>query len=410
MKTHVCYFLGFLTVALAAQGAEFTDSAEIHFRQSVGVIEPDFKDNKARLDSLAAALNRPASKRILSVKVVGSASPEGTVAINRSLSERRAEAIFDYYGLNDSLTTFDFIGRDWAGLTEMVLADESTPERDSVLSLLGEINNSLASGVPDSNLNVQRLKSIGNGEAYRYMFKRMFPALRFSKIYINSEPALKGGIVAPGLLFADIQVDCPTPRVALRPLTPRKPFYMALKTNLLYDAAAIPNIGAEFYAGKNWSVIGNWAYGWWDKDRTHRYWRAYGGELGVRRWFGKAAEAKPLTGHHLGLVAGVFTYDFELGGKGYMGGKPGHSLWDRCLVTGGVEYGYSLPIAHRLNLDFSIALGYAGGKVVEYTPRGGQYVWERTKHVNWFGPTKAEIALVWLIGHGNTNSKKGGIR
>ncbi|MCD8273384.1 MAG: DUF3575 domain-containing protein, partial [Alistipes sp.] len=29
---------------------------------------------------------------------------------------------------------------------------------------------------------------------------------------------------------------------------------------------------------------------------------------------------------------------------------------------------------------------------------------------HWFGPTKAEISLVWLLGRGNYNEKKGGAR
>ena len=38
------------------------------------------------------------------------------------------------------------------------------------------------------------------------------------------------------------------------------------------------------------------------------------------------------------------------------------------------------------------------------------YVWQATKERHWFGPTKAEISLVWLIGRGNFNKGKGGRR
>ena len=37
----------------------------------------------------------------------------------------------------------------------------------------------------------------------------------------------------------------------------KRPFCMAVKTNLLYDAVLIPDIGVEFCLGKNWSVAGN---------------------------------------------------------------------------------------------------------------------------------------------------------
>ncbi len=183
---------------------------------------------------------------------------------------------------------------------------------------------------------------------------------------------------------------------------------MALKTNMLYDALAVPNIGAEFYVGRNWSVVGNWMYAWWSKDSAHRYWRIYGGDIAVRRWFGKAAGEKPLTGHHLGLYGGVVTYDFEFGGTGYMGGIPGGTLWDRCQYVAGIEYGYSLPIARRLNIDFTIGLGYRQGKRVKYEAGQKWYVWKSTVMERWIGPTKAEVSLVWLIGRGNENARKGG--
>ena len=41
-------------------------------------------------------------------------------------------------------------------------------------------------------------------------------------------------------------------------------------------------------------------------------------------------------------------------------------------------------------------------------PLDGHYVWQTTKKRRWFGPTKAGISLVWLIGRGNYNEKKGG--
>ena len=82
----------------------------------------------------------------------------------------------------------------------------------------------------------------------------------------------------------------------------RKPFYMSLKTNLLYDVALVPNIGAEFYLGRGWSLGGNWMYAWWNSKKRHNYWRLYGGELEIRKYFGRRAAEKPLTGHHLGTL------------------------------------------------------------------------------------------------------------
>jgi hypothetical protein len=182
----------------------------------------------------------------------------------------------------------------------------------------------------------------------------------------------------------------------------QKPFYMAAKTNMLYDLGIVPNVGVEFYLGKNFSVVGNWMYSWWKSDKAAWYWRTYGGDLAVRYWFGKKAQEKPLQGHHVGLYGQIVTYDFEVGGRGYLG--------DRWSWGAGAEYGYSLPVAKRLNIDFNLGVGYLGGEFKEYLPIDGHYVWQVTKHRHWFGPTKAEISLTWLLGRGNDNEGKGGKR
>ncbi len=162
----------------------------------------------------------------------------------------------------------------------------------------------------------------------------------------------------------------------------------------------------EFDLGKRWTVAANAMYGWWNNDRSHWYWRAYGGDVALRKWLGKAARRKALTGHHVGVYGQIFTYDFETGGRGYMGGKPGGTLWDKMNYVVGAEYGYSLPIARRWNIDFTIGAGYWGGIYHEYLPQDGEYVWQATKKRQWIGPTKAEISLVWLLGKGNCNQGK----
>ena len=77
-----------------------------------------------------------------------------------------------------------------------------------------------------------------------------------------------------------------------------------------------------------------------------------------------------------------------------MGGKPGGTLWEKMNYAVGLEYGYSLPVARRLNLDFVIGLGYWGGEYHTYDPVDDHYVWKETRQRHWFGPTKAEISLV----------------
>lgn len=180
------------------------------------------------------------------------------------------------------------------------------------------------------------------------------------------------------------------------------PVCVALRTNLLCDAAGVPDVGAEcLFKGANVSVVGHWMYAWWGSPRHHHLWRIYGGDIGARYWFGD----KPLTGHHVGSYVGMLTFDFQFGGKGWIAGRPGHSIWDRLMLNAGIEYGYSLPIARSLSLDFSLGLGYMGGTMEKYVVKDGVNTWDSTVKKTWIGPSKVEVTLVWLIG-----AQKGGRR
>ncbi len=184
-----------------------------------------------------------------------------------------------------------------------------------------------------------------------------------------------------------------------------KHFGMLIKTNALYDLALMPNIGLEFGLGKGWSVAGNIAYGWWT-DRSKLYCRVFTSDIVIRRYFGtgadgfygKSGSAAGLTGHHIGIYAGIMTYDFEFGGRGII--CDWRKEWGRYA---GIEYGYSLPVTKKLNIDFTVGIGYAGGRYEEYLPlpidrRGTlHYVWQSSSNLHYFGPTRLEVSLVWTI-------------
>ncbi|MBR5013669.1 MAG: DUF3575 domain-containing protein [Bacteroidales bacterium] len=164
---------------------------------------------------------------------------------------------------------------------------------------------------------------------------------------------------------------------------------IAVKTNLLYDAALVPNIGVEIHLGKGWTAGADWNCAWWSDSDQHRYWRIYGGEIEVRKYFSRKYKNKPLCGHHLGIYSQGFTYDFELGARGFI---------SDFSYGAGLDYGYSLPIAKFLNLDFSLGFGYLGGEYKIYDPDDGCYVWKETRGRQYLGPSKLEISLIWVIG------------
>lgn len=171
---------------------------------------------------------------------------------------------------------------------------------------------------------------------------------------------------------------------------------VAIKSNLLYDAALTPDLGIELSLSRRISVGLESVYAWWSNDRTHRYWRIRGGWLDISWWFGAASRRQRLTGHHVGIYASMHDYDFEFGNKGWQARNPTFGT--------GFTYGYSFRLNGRLCLDLHLRAGYAGGRVTEYIPQCGTYMCVRKFQSSYWGLTGAGVTLVWFPGHDSTNN------
>lgn len=429
---HVILFL----FVCAFINAQMKDSVVIYFSKNSSELDLNLRTNRESVRLILDTLNiftNDSVYRIKSITYSGAASPEGNIAYNERLADRRARSLLryiaDYTTLPDSIQFVKSIGRDWLKLFGFVQQDSNIPQREYVLQVLEDIinNTSVSDGDP-----LLKLMRIGKGLPYKYMYDNIFPLLRATYFDIDYEKIFKAerelleqnkkdldSIVFVELLdtivaerplelpvdttiSAQHQVVQPTDTEQqvdsvseLQDSTFCRPFYMAIKSNMLYDVVMTPNAGIEFYLGAGFSLSANWQYAWWKRDKSAFYWRTYGGDLEVRYWFGKLAKEKPLTGHHVGLYGQMMTYDFEFGGRGILAPK-----WSWAV---GASYGYSLPIHRVLNIDFSAGVGYHTGIYHDYIPIDGEYIWQATKRRRWIGPTKFEVSLVWLIGCDNYN-------
>lgn len=380
---------------IQAFGQESRKEVCIGFPVGNSTLDTAYGNNAARLSEVVSFLEsvkKDSTLELVEVSFCGSASPEGGFAINRELAEKRRNSLERYVRERVSLPD-GIISRPegfiaWERLAELVEVSDMPHKEEAVdvLRNVPEFTYNNKGVLVDSRK--KHLMELQYGRTWHYMHKHFFDQIRNASVIlvtvrqkpvIEEKTVVKEEPVVPAPADTTAVVEKADTIVAVSPET-SKPFYMALKTNMLYDVLAVPNIGVEFYLGKNWSISGNWMYGWWKKNSSHRYWRIYGGDLAVRYWLGKKANEKPLTGHHIGIYGQAFTYDFEWGGKGYMGGEPGGTLWDKTNYAAGVEYGYSLPVANRLNIDFTLGVGYWGGKYYEYIPLDGHYVWQATKN------------------------------
>lgn len=416
-----------ITLMLLLFGAGVAHSQEnrteicVDFRVNSTAIDSAYSDNAVRMQEIIdflRTIRQDSTINIVEVSFCGAASPEGSDQLNRKLARGRLTALEKLVrkevDIPDSLITYNDSYIPWDYLKSQV-EDSGLIRKDEVIAILEEESLLVDYHYPNLHIDnrIVKLKKLDNGKVWQQMnklfFERMRNACAVFVTYKKELPIIQQPVVTDPEPVAqesesvaqESEPEAPVvSESVIENSKDKQPFYMALKTNLLCDILAIPNLGAEFYLGSNFSLAGNWNYAWWKSDRKHNYWRTYGGDLAVRYWMGKKAHEKPLTGHHIGLYGQMITYDFELGGKGVIA--------DRWSWATGLEYGYSVPIAKRLNLDFTIGLGYHWGEFKEYLPIDGHYVWQATKNRNYWGPTKAEVSLVWLIGRGNYNVKKGG--
>lgn len=172
---------------------------------------------------------------------------------------------------------------------------------------------------------------------------------------------------------------------------------VALRSNMLYDVVVAPNIGVEVGLAPKWSVALSGTYGWMDVSPLYDNIRVVVGDAEVRYWLSDDAMHRGL---HVGAYGAIYRYDFLFNGKG----EQAKANWG-----GGLSLGYVLNIDRHFSIDFSVGVGYVGGKFKSYEVSNDELrhnVWTADKIRHYIGPTKAEASLVWNIG----NCKKGGRR
>lgn len=303
MKKLFIAILAFFVSATAfsqTQVENVSDTLEVYFRQGYSSWDPAYMGNGQRMEAFVKRFDELHNKdrvfnKISKIHIVSGCSPEGSWVLNQKLSKNRATRIRSvlksYISLPDSVIVEDSRGVNWAGLREMVVADPNVPYKEEVLE---KLDNAPELQKNDQGKMVEvrklRLMYLRDGKPWQYMYKNHFPHLRSFNLQIVIEwekyEAVKtevaGGDTIPARPYKmpplGYFVAWPEVKELPQPVDSGN-FYMAIKTNLLYDALITPNIGVEFYLGKRWSVAGNWMYAWWKSDPDSWYHRTYGGDL-----------------------------------------------------------------------------------------------------------------------------------
>lgn len=114
--------------------------------------------------------------------IVGYASPEGSLANNKRLSEGRAMALRDYlasrYDFSRNQYYIIFGGENWDGLVK-ALDTIDFEYKDEALNIINDI--------PVEKGREAKLMQLRGGVPYRYMLKYIFPSLRVAICKVNYE-------------------------------------------------------------------------------------------------------------------------------------------------------------------------------------------------------------------------------
>lgn len=381
------FMIGIGSTDVVAQNYNF--SKRFFFKLGKYDIDESLRDNRSTIDSILITIRdlKRADASDIRLHITSYASLESSDAFNAQLTFNRTQALTNYLRkftlVDDSMFVSEENIFDWQRLIELT-EQSNCPNKAEALDIMRNIP---SMPTVEGNKRKEMLQKLGDGTTYEYMRQRFFPEMRNSKLTLTATVPENIDIRVDTVVI-DNTIDYEEVKTTTW-LFPRRGVF-ALRTNMLYDVAAIPNIGIEAYVTDNISLGLNWMYAWWKTDKTHKYWRTYGGDIHADYWFN--TEKHLWSGHHVGIYGQMVTYDFEWKGKGYLGPK---FSWG-----GGVSYGYAMWLSKHFSLDFGIDFGYLGGKYYEYVPSNKKsiYYWQTTKHRNWVGPTKAEVSLIWKIG------------
>ena len=392
----------------------------ISFRVNRSHIEEHYQTNKAILKDLRQTFlssdGRPMMKHIL---LISTASPEGPFENNKRLAINRGEQAKRQ--IEDLLSTAGMshdvgievrpIYENWAEFYSLAKSRYNRADSTSLFEILDDKS-------IGNERKKQLMRALGRA-SWRMICDSIMVDLRGVVCRIQFEEPCQPNVCNEEVVLAPHRSELPRIdfRVApteyhLKPFTQKAT--IALRSNLLYDALTWLNVGVEIpFAKGRFSVLYDHQFPWWrGGEGNNKFCMRYlqmSGE--VRWWFHPRTKPSTrhqivrqnLTGHFVGLYGMGGKWDFEHGRKICYQGE----FW-----SAGFSYGYAMPIGRRLNLEFSLSVGYASIPYRHFIPSEDYEVLYRDPNDvgtwNYFGVTKVGVTLVVPLQFNRT--KKGGRR
>lgn len=385
-----------------------TNNIILYFKIDGAILDSAYMGNNESLKKLDELIkNELIISNLDSITIVASSSPDGKEAYNLELSRKRAESVKAYItgkypDIRKELVHARYTGENWLDFKRMIETDKNIPHREKLINI---INSDRENGAKE-----WLIKTLANGEAWRYIRKNFLPLLRTGAIcviYYKQEPVKEEKKEEPKEEEKIIPPQKSVPEAPVVPVIITKPLF-AIKTNLLYDVLSAVNLEIEIPIGKQWSVAAEGIFPWWKSSRADWTMQLLSGHASVKYWLGDRDTKEVLTGWNIGLYGGVGKYDLQLFDKD---GEQGD------FFDVGLQAAYAHKIGKHFHMEYSLGVGYLQRDTKEYdkvndTMYGDikvfRFPWE-VERKQWFGPTSAKVSLVWLLNK-KTVKKEGGVR
>ena len=373
----------------------------VKFEFDKTAINTELFDNQQKLDAIMQSVSRVVSDPLLEVKriqIVGMASIEGGATYNYNIGMQRAEALRNYIMQHEPTLTADLFelnsaGEAWVELRSKI-EEVTFNGKQQVLEIIDKTKNPW--------LREQRLKQLQGGSVYRYLMSNLFAEQRnaaYMRIYFEQLPEPEVEEPEPEVEPEPEPMPEVEEEVTFNPEPEPKllyddgPFWLAVKTNMLFDLALAPNVEVERWFGKHhrFSVMAEVWFPWYVWRHNSNAYEVLTIGLEGRYWlvpYWKRPN-RPITGLFVGAYAAGGKYDIERKSKGDQGE----------FTSLGLSIGYTWRIGKNLNLEASVSGGWVSGPYRHYEGKFNDthLIWQRNEHFSYFGPTKLKFSLVWLL-------------
>lgn len=379
---------------------EGSNNWQIMFRLNSYEIDEDFGDNKAMLKNVVTSLENMKTNpyyKLLGIRILGYASPDGAIEYNEKLSSLRATAIKNYIIAKTGIEEYHFDvqgkGENWEEL-ETVLEESSWDKANIILGIIRE--------TPEGSDPELAIKEKMGYPVYAQLVREYFGKLRSTSTFETftiEEPEPEPEPVVeqkPEPKPEPVVVAEPEPEPVVEP-TRKKRF--GISTNLIYLAYKLTgNLELEYFFADSWSFAVAGVHRWDNKEHIDT---AITDDLNIwsvtpeLRWWITGDGLH--EGWYLGLYGRKGEYDVQLGE--WLIGDDMYRQGEN--IGGGISGGFSKKISKKrpFYLDFGLSVGvdkveydkYYIYEGVDETCNAFDSHMERTT----FGLTRAKIAFQW---------------